>query len=221
MNSISQKLRRIALAALAATAFLSQAHAAPVVSISPATQTIGVGGTATVDIIVSGLTQPADAVGGFSLTLDFNDTFLSGISFLNDPDGLMGLVPLDLSCGFSGGPITVPCTVGLTGISPLDLFFVADFAATEATLAAAQGTGFTLARVRFLGLADGISPLTLKNVVLSEWDGLTRIGGVTPRNGDICVGPNCAGTPIPEPASMLLVAAAFGALALSRKRKQA
>ena len=107
MNGINRKLRGLALAALAATSLLSQA--APVVSVSPATQTIGIGDPASIAIIVSGLTDP---MGGFSLTLGFNSSFLSSVSFLNDPDGKMGAAPLDLSGGFSGGS--------------LDLFFVAD-----------------------------------------------------------------------------------------------
>ena len=56
---------------------LSQAVASPIVSIIPATQTIAVGGTAAVDIIVSGLTDP---VGGFSFTLGFNNACLVRVS---------------------------------------------------------------------------------------------------------------------------------------------
>jgi hypothetical protein len=174
MNGINRKLRGLALAALAATSLLSQA--APVVSVSPATQTIGIGDSASIAIIVTGLTDP---MGGFSLTLGFNDTFLSSVSFLNDPDGKFGTATLDLSDGFTGGS--------------LDLFFVADADETEASLEAAQGQSFTLATVSFLGKANGLSPLRLSDVVLSNWNGDETLAGVGTRN-------------------------AFGALALRRRR---
>ena len=209
MKSIPRTLQRLALAALAATAFLSQAEAAPVVSISPATQNVGVGGNAAVDIIVSGLSA-TDPTGGFSLTLGFNNSFVSGVSFLNDPGTKMGAVPLDLSGGFSGGS--------------LDLFFVADVTATLASLAAAEGTSFTLATVNFMGVAAGLSPLTLSNVVLSNWNGTADLAGVTVTNGEICVGAigaTCAINPIPEPATMLLFAAGLGAVALRQRRRSA
>lgn len=201
MNGINRKLRGLALAALAATSLLSQA--APVVSVSPATQTIGIGDPASIAIIVSGLTDP---IGGFSLTLGFNNSFLSSVSFLNNPDGKMGATPLDLSNGFSGGS--------------LELFFVADVNATENSLAAAQGVSFTLATVAFLGSANGLSPLKLADVVLSNWNGEQNLAGVGSRDGEICVGGDCSGnvSEIPEPATLLLAGTALGALALRRRK---
>lgn len=203
MKSIPRTLRRLALAALAATAFFSQAEAAPIVSISPATQNIAVGLPGSVNIIVSGLTDPT---GGFSLTLGFNSSFLSGVTFFNDPAAKFGPVPLDLSLGFSTGS--------------LDLFFAADATATQASLSAAQGASFTLATVNFLGLANGLSPLTLSNVVLSNWDGSADLAGVGSTNGAICVG-NCAINPIPEPETYLLFTAGLAALAMRRRRRAA
>ena len=206
MNSIHRTLRRLALAALAATGFLAQSEAAPVVSVSPATQTIGVGGNAAVNIIVSGLSL-TDPTGGFSLKLGFNNSFVSGLTFLNDPGTKMGASPLDLSGGFSG--------------NSLDLFFVADPSATLASLAAAEGTSFTLATLSFSGVAAGLSPLTLSNVVLSNWNGTQDLAGVTSVNGEICVaaaGGTCAINPIPEPETVLLLAAGLAAIALRRRR---
>jgi len=208
MKTISRTLRVLAATALAATVLLSQAVASPVVSISPVTQTIGVGGFATIDIIVSGLTDPT---GGFSLTLNYNNTILSGDSYTNDPDGKMGALPVDLSGGFIGG-----------GTLHLDLFFVADPTETEASLAASEGAGFRLATVTFKGLVDGLSPLTLSDVVLSNWDGTATLAGIGSLNGEVCV--NSAGGPCaaaPEPGTMLLVGSALSALAIIRRRKQA
>ena len=203
MTSIPRALRRLALAAFAATAFFSQAEAAPIVSISPATQNIAVGFPGSVNIIVSGLTDPT---GGFSLTLGFNGSFLSGVTFFNDPAAKFGPVPLDLSGGFSG--------------SSLDLFFLADKTATQGSLSALQGASFTLATVNFLGLADGLSPLTLSNVILSNWDGTADLAGVGSTNGSICVG-SCAINPSPEPETYLLFTAGLAALAMRRRRRAA
>lgn len=209
MKTISRTLRALAVTVLAATVLVSQAMADPIVRIMPASQTIGVGGLATVDIIVSGLTDPT---GGFSLILHYDNTILSGQSYTNDPDARMGEFPLDLSGGFIGG-----------GVLILDLFFVADPAQTEASLAALQGGSFTLATVSFMGLLDGLSLLTLSDVTLSTWDGAATLAGVTSQNGAVCVssaGGPCASV-VPEPGTLLLLSGALGALALVRRRKQA
>jgi hypothetical protein len=210
MKSIKQALREMAGVALAAAALWGQAHAAPVVSINPAAQTIGIGDGASIDIIVSGLTQEADAVGGFSLTLGFNSSFLSSVAYTNDPNTRMGLLPLDLSSGFSGGS--------------LDLFFVADISEDQASLAASQGESFILATVSFAGVANGLSALSLSNVVLSNWDGTATLAGVGSRNGQICVADpqvgNCIRT-VPEPTTMLLFGTALAALALRRAKQSA
>lgn len=205
MNTISWPLRGLAALALAAGAWLGTAHAAPVVTIDPVTQDVAVGGNASVNIVVSNLDQPTEAIGGFSLTLSFNTTYVSGVSYVNDPGGTMGLDPLDLSLGFAGGT--------------LDLFFLADFFEDEASLAAAQGGSFTLATVEFFGVAPGLSPLTLSNVNLSYADGITTIPGVVARNGSICVGGDCTNQ-VPEPASYALVLAALGAAGMARRRAQ-
>lgn len=206
---MNRKLRGLALAALAAAAVVTQANASQI-SISPSSQNTTVGGTASIDIFLSGLTVD-EAVGGFQLTLDFLNAVVNGATFFNDPDSKMGASPLEMSGGFSAGS--------------LDLFFVADATETFASLKASEGDGFRLARVNFTGAADGTTPLTLSNVVLSTWDGFDLLPTPLLANGSICVGtldPNgaCNGTnPTPEPGSMLLVAGALGALVSTRRRK--
>ena len=164
MKSIHRTLQLAALAALAASAFLSRVEAAPIVSISPATQTIGVGAPGSVNIIVSGLTQ---AVGGFQLDLAFNNTFLSSVGFTIDPASKFGpYQPLnDFSAGFSG--------------ASLNLVYLPDLSfTTDAALFASQGASFTLATVNFMGLSAGTSPLTLSGLALSNFLGTADLAGV-------------------------------------------
>jgi MYXO-CTERM domain-containing protein len=209
MKNIYRALCSSAAVAVATITFVSQAQAAPVVYIDPVSQDVALGGTATVGIWVMNLTDP---VGGVSLTLSFDDSLLAGLSYTVDPDDGMGtaLDPFnDLSFGF-----------GTPGPGDLDLFFFADFTETEASLAAKQGGSFRLAEVSFLGLADGHSPLTLSNVLLSNWDGTSTLADVTSQNGSICVGGNC--NTVPEPSSYGLAAIALlaaGAAGRSRRRK--
>ena len=201
MKTISRTMRMLAVTALAANVLLSQALASPIVSVSPASTDINVGDPAKIDIIVSGLTQ---ALGGFSFVLGFDNTILATVDYTPNPSNLMGAVPLDLSGGFAGGS--------------LDVFYVADMNAIEAALAAGQGASFTLATVNFKGSTNGLSPLTLTGVELSNFTGGATIEGVGVRNGEICVGGNCAHAP--EPATLLLLGGALGALGIIRRRKQ-
>ncbi|MDO9074402.1 MAG: PEP-CTERM sorting domain-containing protein [Rubrivivax sp.] len=196
MTSSYRTVGALAAIALAATALVSQAQAATVsLSFAPPTITTA-GDPVVVDIVVNGL---AVATGGFDLKLDYGN--LAFVSYTLGPDGSLGgaLDLLDLSFGDDGIG-----TVSLTGL--------ADLLILEPDLYIAQNSGgpFTIAQVSFTGVAPGALTLGLRDVALSDYAGLTLLE---------CTGAACNTTGVPEPMTPLLVAAALGALAFTRKRK--
>jgi hypothetical protein len=165
----------------------SPVMAAPIVYVSPTQQDATAGDPVFVDIEVAGLTE---ATGGFSFFVSFNGAVLQAVNYTVGAG--LGAVT-----DFSG-----PVVPG----GPFDLyvFSIED----PADLPALQGASFTLARLEFLAVANGLSPVTLSNVELSNADGSATLDLDGVRNGSVCVGGNCV---VPEPGSMTLLA--IGALA--------
>lgn len=198
----------LALASLAAPA-----HAA-VISVVPPAQDANVGDTVTADILVAlGLNE---AVGGVSLLLSFDPSVLTGLDFVNDPDGAMGVAldPFnDFGSAFAAG-----------GGSPLELFFLADVSLpTFADLKPLQGAGFRLATVSFTALAPGLSPLSLSVVpvagrFLSDAAGNELAAQAIP--GSVCVGGAAACVvQAPEPGTLSLLGLGAAALIAGRRRR--
>lgn len=214
MTSIRKAVRFLAVGVLVGAAFVAKSEGA-IISVLPSTQTIAPGGTASVDIVLSGLAA-GETVGSFSLLLSFNNTILGAPeSFVNNPDNKMGALPLDISPGFSGGV--------------LSLYYLADGVISEPALKALEGTGFRLATVSFTGLAEGLSPLTLgisplTGVFLSDYLG-TGVVPATAVSGSVCVddpatpGDRCGAAAVPEPATLALLGAGISALVVQRRRR--
>ena len=196
MKSIKQILGSLTTIALLSGALLSQAQAAPTVSLSIT--------GATVDIVADGLPS---AAGGFSLLLDYDGSLTFFSYAIGGPAAAgpllttLGDAPVDFSFG------------DLVGF--VDLLGLTAFASLEADAFAAQNSGgpFVLGSVTFTG-AIGAAPLGLRDVAISDFGGKTLLA---------CTGAACAGTPqgVPEPMSALLVAVALGGLVVTRRKDKA
>jgi hypothetical protein len=173
--------------------WVATAEAVPIVSVDPVSQVVGAApGTASADIIVSGL-DPLAPIGGFSFLLNFDDTILQGASFTNDPDGVFA-GGLDLSPGFNGG-----------ANSPLDVLFSG---------AGPNLASFRLTSITFNTIANGVSPLTLSSVTLSDLAGGASFNPAV-QSGQVCVGGAC---PVPEPGLFSMLGAGIVALVARRRR---
>jgi hypothetical protein len=211
MTKVMKALGIGALAALLVVGSMKQVEAAPIVTLSPNTQVVGLNQAFSVDVLVSGLTgTAAGAVGGFSFLLSFNPALLGGVNYVLDPDFKMG-AELDLSFGFNGG----------TG-SPFDAFVVADFALDGTALAGLQGTGFRLMTLNFTSKAiEGLSALTLSQVVLTDAPGNGELAS-TSVSGSVCVdrdGQNPCPQQVPEPGLLALLATGLATAAVRRRRQ--
>lgn len=212
MRTFVNSLGAWALATVLLGIAAGTAEAAPVIKISPSSTIVGLSTGFSVDLIVEGLDDLSDeAVGGFSALLSFDESLISGVSYVIDPDDKMG-AEVDLSFGFDGG-----------AGSPLDLFFVAEAGLNAAALSALQGTGFRLATISFTsGVLEGLSTLRLSvfgagGAFLSDADGFEI--PATAEGGQVCVSRTGAPCAVPEPGLLsLLATGAVTAFAARRRR---
>jgi hypothetical protein len=158
----------------------SSCPASITISVVPATLNIPVAGTASVDIVASGLSAgTAPSLGEFDLSLDYDELFLSATvltfgAFLDV--GVLGSIQFaDLS------------VAGKVDFSEVSL-------ETPAVLDAMQPDTFILATIGFEGLASGVTPLVLTINSLSDSSG-------DPLTADVIDGSTAA---VPEPTTFLV-----------------
>ena len=168
------------------------------VSLDPVSQTIVPGGTAMVDLNISGLGDfTAPSLGAFDLDVTFDNSIVSFTdvtfgTFLGDPGLGEAIALVDFSTG------------GLLELSLL----------SSITLDAIQPAGFTLATLEYTGIGVGTSPLNLENVILSN-----ALGFVIPNPTLV----NASVTVLPVPGTFLLMATGLLSLAgcsWRRRKKQ-
>jgi hypothetical protein len=195
MKSIRTFTRASALAILVGLATAASAHAA-VVSVLPSpVPDKTVGDTFSVDIVISGLLEE---VGGFSLFLDFDDTVIASTGYTLDPGAVMDPA--------------IDQSVFTAGVSPLELYFFSDFGADLS----GQGTGFTLATVDFSAIANGFSRIVIRELIVSDAEGVAEIDISRIVDSQVCVGGSCV---VPEPATFTLFATGIATLLVRRRRR--
>lgn len=213
------KFNRLAAAIALGVAGLSAALAAPTLSITPGQQHIAVGGAATVDIVISGLSGINEVVSGYDLNVTFNTGVLQwsvinltpGVTAMGGASNVLLGFDSDDTDGDIGGDIT-------------------SFQ-TDTELLALQADPFTLMTLSFIGVADGVSFLNFgadpdtQRLVTGLLDnfGIAGVLDLTYVGACISVGTgDCTTVPVPEPSSYALAGLALlgCGLATTRRRRQ-
>lgn len=178
------------------------ANATPVLSIS--SDSISPGGTATVDLGISGLGN-GTALGAFDVNVDFNSSIL-GFKSATFGDPTLG-DQLNLE-GFG------TLTSASAGAGTAELFELSFD--SPAALTSLQAPNFTLATLTFTGLTAGVSDLTLSANSVGDEDGNEL--PLAFQDGTIAVGQTT--TSVPEPDQFALMLAGVTALGLFMRKRR-
>jgi hypothetical protein len=180
---------------------MSASASAALVSFSPSSGTFGVGGSTSVDVVISGL---GDLVAPSVGTYDFNVAFNSSVLGLT---GVTFGTGLDLS-GLGGVRSTDASVAGTVNVFELSLD-------SEADLNDLQSGSFTLFTLFFEGLAPGTSALSLAVNALGDALGETLEADVS--GGELTV---TADTVVPLPAAVWLLLSGLGGLGILGRRRR-
>jgi len=197
-----RKSRIPALALFAALAAAPRAADALEIGFVPATQTVGVGANVSVDVVVSGLEAGiSEIVAAYDLDVTYDPLVLAatGVSF-GSGLGAAGEVLTDFDLATSG-------IVDLAALSLL----------ADADLAALQGDAVTLATLHFSALALGTSALVLSPSAPFGIDVKGTANAIL--SFDVVAGG--AFEVVPEPSTVVLLAAGLLALASRARRRTA
>lgn len=175
-------------------ASVASASPIPVVDVTPVSQSVALGNALNVDVEIQNVTD----LYGFQFDLSFGPTLLQATSVTED-----GFLPS------GGSTFFIPGTIDNVGGS---VTFTAD--ALIGAVSGVSGSGL-LAQIGFTTVGAGTSSLDLSNVLLLDSAGNSIDAQLT--GGSATVNPNGpAPSPVPEPASGLLLAGGLGALIRSR-----
>lgn len=190
------------IAAIVVSSALQTANANGIgldLTFTPLSQSVAVGGTVSVDAVLSGLTSASQIVSAFDVSVDFNSSivvFSSG------------------TLGTSFGALSWFANPTLSGSS---ISWNLTSAELDAALQSMQGDSVSLGTLNFNALAVGSSPLSYS---YSDVTGLNS-SALSPDllTGNITV----TGTdPVPEPSTLMLLSlGVLGMLAAKRRKAQA
>ena len=149
-------MKKLLTALGCAMALVALPASAITLSMTPSTQQTTVGGSASVDVVVSGLSAAGEIVSGWDINIGFDPAVLgnASVTFNDAPFGGVDFLGFD--------NVSTPGDVAAEGLSFL----------LDADLGLLQGDSLTLFSVSFEGLSDGFSllsfgadPLFERNVV--------------------------------------------------------
>jgi Cohesin domain len=214
-----RNFRMIERFVLVLTCFLSGAVAVPNASsadgivppvLTAGSDTVHVGDIFTIPISIASV----DGLTSFQFDLAFNPTIITALPFITGLPFTDTGTDFETAANTGGGSLT-----GITGFFDNTTGLLSGIADSISGLV--SGNGLTpsgvIVDIQFQALAVGISPLTLSNAFLTD-NGAplsSANGDFLLQNGQVTViGPAA----VPEPGTLVLLAVAFGGLAVLRLR---